>query len=61
MCHQPYPNAKLPQATHCKIPRREPWGKERSTNQAFCQAQRAFRKHNWRIARAVPVTRLEVK
>jgi hypothetical protein len=54
MCRQPYPNAKVPQAMHYKIPRREPWGKERSANQAFCQAQRAFRKHNWRIARAVP-------
>ena len=39
---------------HYKIPRHEPWGKERSANQAFSQAQRAFRKHNWRIARVIP-------
>jgi hypothetical protein len=39
---------------HYKIPRREPWGKDRSANYAFCQAQRSFRKHNWRIAREVP-------
>lgn len=54
MCRQPYSNAKLPQPMRRKIPRREPWGKERSANQAFCQAQRAFRKHNWQIARIVP-------
>jgi len=53
MCRQPNSNAKLPQSMRFKIPRREPWGKERSANQAFCQAQRAFRKHNWRIARVV--------
>ena len=54
MCWQPHSNARLFQTAHCKTPRREPWGKERSANQAFCQAQRAFRKHNWRIARIVP-------
>jgi len=43
---------------HYKIPRREPWGKERSANQAFCQAQRAFRKHNWRITREVPAIKI---
>jgi len=43
---------------HYKIPRHEPWGKERSMNQAFSQAQRAFRKHNWRIARVVPVIKV---
>jgi hypothetical protein len=46
---------------HYKIPRREPWGKERSANQAFCQAQRAFRKHNWRLARVVPAIKVESK
>jgi len=54
MCRQPHSNARLFQTAHCKTPRREPWGKERSANQAFWQAQRAFRKHNWRIARIVP-------
>ena len=54
MCRQPHSNARLFQTAHCKTPRREPWGKERSANQAFSQAQRAFRKHNWRIARIVP-------
>jgi hypothetical protein len=58
MCRQPYSNAKLPQAMHHKIPRREPWGKERSANQAFCQAQRAFRKHNWRITREAPAIKI---
>jgi len=58
MCRQPNSSAKLPQAIHSKIPRREPWGKERSANQAFCQAQRAFRKHNWRIARAVAAIKI---
>ena len=53
MCRQPHSNARLSQTAHHKNPRREPWGKERSANQAFCQAQRAFRKHNWRIARIV--------
>jgi hypothetical protein len=52
MCRQPHSNAKLPQTVHCKIPRREPWGKERSANKAFCQAQRAFRKHNLRRSRS---------
>jgi hypothetical protein len=53
MCREPFSSAKLPQVMHYKIPRGEPWGKERSANQAFCQAQRAFRKHNWRLARVV--------
>jgi len=43
---------------HYKIPRHEPWGKERSANQAFSQAQGAFRKHNWRIARMVPAIKV---
>ena len=54
MCRQSFSKEKLPQAVHYKIPRREPWGKERSANQAFCQAQRAFRRHNWRLTRVVP-------
>ena len=54
MCRQPYSNPKLSQTVHRKTPRHEPSGKERSANQAFCQAQRAFRKHNWRIARIAP-------
>jgi hypothetical protein len=58
MCRQPNSNAKLPQAVHYKIPRREPWGKERSANQAYCQAQRAFRKHNWRLARVIPAIKI---
>jgi hypothetical protein len=58
MCRQPNSNVKPPQRMHYKIPRREPWGKEHSANQAFCQAQRAFRKHNWRIARAVPTIKI---
>jgi hypothetical protein len=58
MCRQPFSKAKLSQAQHHKIPRREPWGKERSSNQAFCQAQRSFRKHNWRIARLVPAIKI---
>jgi hypothetical protein len=53
MCRQPNSNAKLPQAVHSKIPRREPWGKKHSANQAFSQPQRAFRKHIWRIAHEV--------
>ena len=61
MCRQPHANAKLPKTVHYKIPRREPWGKERSANQAFCQAQRAFRKHNWRLARVVPAIKVESK
>ena len=58
MCRQPFSNAKLSQAMHYKIPRHEPWGKERAANQAFSQAQRAFRKHNWRIARIVPAIKI---
>ena len=58
MCREPFFNAKLPKAVHYKIPRREPWGKERSASQAFCQAQRSFRKHNWRIARVVPASKI---
>ena len=58
MCREPFSNAKVPKAVHYKIPRREPWGKERSANQAFCQAQRAFRKHNWRLTRVVPPTKI---
>jgi len=58
MCRQSISNAKLPQSMHYKIPRHEPWGRERSVNQAFSQAQRAFRKHNWRIARVVPVIKV---
>jgi hypothetical protein len=58
MCRQPFSNAKLPQVMHYKIPRREPWRNERSSNQAFSQAQRAFRKHNWRIARVVPAIKV---
>ena len=58
MRRQPFSNAKIPQSVHYKIPRREPWGKERSANQAFSQAQRAFRKHNWRRARVVPVAKM---
>ena len=54
MCRQPNSNATLPRAVHSKIPPREPWGKKQSAYQAFSQAQRAFRKHNWRIAREVP-------
>jgi hypothetical protein len=53
MCRQPFSITKLPQTVPYKVPRREPWGKERSANQAFSQAQRAFRKHNWRLARVV--------
>jgi len=53
MCRRPFSNTKIPQSIHYKIPRREPWGKERSANQAFSQTQRAFRKHNWRLARVV--------
>jgi hypothetical protein len=53
MCRQPFSIAK-----HNKIPRRESWGKERSANQAFSQSQRAFRKHNWRIARVVPAIKI---
>jgi hypothetical protein len=58
MCRQPFSNTKIPQSIHYKIPRREPWGKERSANQAFSQAQRAFRKHNWRTACVVPATKM---
>ncbi len=58
MCRQPFCNAKLPQPMHYKIPHRESWRKERSANQAFCQAQRAFRKHNWRMARVVPAIKV---
>jgi hypothetical protein len=58
MCHQPFSNTKIPQSIRYKIPRPEPWGKERSANHAFSQAQRAFRKHNWRIARVVPATKI---
>ena len=58
MSRQPFSNAKLTQPMHYKIPGREPWGKERSANQAFCQAQRSFRKHNWRIARVVPAIKI---
>jgi hypothetical protein len=58
MCRQPHSNAKVPQTMHYKIPRRESWGKERSANQAFCQAQRALRKHNWRLARVVPAIKI---
>jgi hypothetical protein len=58
MCRQPNSNIKLLQAMHYKIPRREPWGKDRSANHAFCQAQRSFRKHNWRIAREVPAFKI---
>jgi hypothetical protein len=55
MCRQPHLNARFSQAAHYKIPRRaNRGGKERSANQAFYQAQRAFRKHSWRIARTVP-------
>jgi hypothetical protein len=53
MYRQPFSSLKLSQPVHFKIPRREPWGKERSANQAFSQAQRAFRKHNWRLARMI--------
>jgi hypothetical protein len=58
MCRQPNSNAKLPQAVHSKIPRREPWGKKLSGNQAFTQTRRAFRKHNWRIARESPAIKI---
>jgi hypothetical protein len=58
MCRQPNSNTKLPQVMHHKIPRHEPWGKDRSANHAFCQAQRSFRKHNWRIAREVPAIKI---
>jgi hypothetical protein len=58
MCRQPISNGKPPQPMHYKIPRHEPWGKERSANQAFSQAQGAFRKHNWRIARMVPAIKV---
>jgi hypothetical protein len=58
MCRRPFSNAKLPQAMHYKIPRRESWRKKRSSNRAFCQAQRSFRKHNWRIARVVPAIKI---
>ena len=58
MCRQPNSNTKHPQAVRSRIPRREPWGKEQSANQAFSQAQRAFRKHNWRIAREVSAIKI---
>jgi len=60
MCRQPFSYAKLPQFAHYKIPCHEPWGKERSANQSFSQAQRAFRKHNWRTARVVPAAKIGV-
>ena len=53
MCRRPNSNTKLPLAVRSRIPRREPWGKEQSANQAFSQAQGAFWKHNWRVAREV--------
>lgn len=53
MFREPFSIRKLLQIVPYKVPRREPWGKERSANQAFSQAQRAFRKHNWRLARIV--------
>jgi hypothetical protein len=35
MFRQPHSNLKLFQTAHYKTPRREPWGKERTANQAF--------------------------
>jgi hypothetical protein len=58
MYRQANSNAKLPLAWHSKIPRREPRGKNQWANRAFWQAQRAFRKHNWRIAREVPAIKI---
>jgi hypothetical protein len=58
MGRQLFSDAKLFQYMHCKIPSRELWGRERSTNQAFSQAHRAFRKQNWRIVRLVPATKM---
>jgi len=58
MCRQPLFDARLSQPMHCKIPSRELWGRERSTNQVFSQAHRAFRKHNWRMVRVVPAIKI---